>query len=98
MTNNPQDRTGNLSYTGWSLHFIALGLFPLIIGLFWITVGVGAQLGFWSRRGGPDSLTAVASAVVGYIACVTLPIMYRRIASLETTIASLQNESKTTTP
>ena len=99
MPNNTKDRTGNDSSIGWYVHFIALGLFPLIFGFIAISVGVGAQLGFWNRPSGtPDTLAALACFAVGYVACVTLPMLHRRIATLETTIASLQNESKTKEP
>ena len=98
MTNNANDRTGNDRSIGWYVHFIALGFFPLIFGFIAITVGVGAQLGFWSRPSDPDTLAALACFAVGYVACVTLPMLHRRITTLEATIASLQNESKTQNP
>ena len=98
MTNNAEDRTGNDSSKGWTLHFIALGLFPLIFGFIALGASVGTTLGFWSRPSGPDTLAALACFVVGYVACVTLPMLHRRIATLETTIALLQDESKTQKP
>lgn len=98
MTNKPKDRNGILGSLGWTLHFIALGFFPLIFGFIYLGAGVGTMLGFWSRPSDPDTLAPLACFVVGYVACVTLPMLHRRIATLETTIASLQDESKTQKP
>lgn len=94
MMNNTEDKTSNDSSKGWTLHFIILGFFPLIFGVIALGASVGTMLGFWSRPSGPDTLAALACFVVGYVACVTLPMLHRRVATLETTIAALQNESK----
>jgi hypothetical protein len=87
--------TGNDSSKARTLEFIALGFFPLIFGVIALSASVGTMLGFWSRPSGPDTLAALACFVVGYVACVTLPMLHRRIATLETAIAALQNERPT---
>jgi hypothetical protein len=89
QTKSSQSKSGSNVPAGW----LAL-ILGTLLGTLWLVMGFAAMIGLTNAK--PPAFlypTAVALVVCGYIACIALPRIHKRVDELEQRVDALASQT-----